>query len=114
MATQIIQNIDKLKIGNELKLRTVKQLEILSGLRDLQPIIAELIPNIMALNYDIKKDLRYKEGLEKGLEKGKAEAKNEIIISMLMKGKMSHFEISELVGVNVQIIDELAKSLERK
>jgi predicted transposase YdaD len=44
--------------------KCVKQLEILSNLRNLQSLIIELIPKIMALEYDIKKDLRYIEGRE--------------------------------------------------
>jgi predicted transposase/invertase (TIGR01784 family) len=111
VAKQILQHIDNLKIGNELKLRAVKQLEIISGLRNLQPLIAELIPNIMALNYDIRKDLRFKQGLEKGLEKGKIEARKEIIISMLKKAKLSHNEIAELVGVSLKDVLEIAKSI---
>ena len=48
------------------------QLEILSNLRNLQ---AEIIKQFstMSIHFDIKKDLRYQQGIEQGIEQGKAQ-----------------------------------------
>ena len=49
-------------------------MEILSNLRNLQPVITYQIEN-MSINYDLTKDLRYIVGVEEGKEIGKAEGK---------------------------------------
>ena len=112
----ILQSINELEIRNEIKLRTVKQLEVLSGLRNLQSLIVDLIPKIMALNYDIRKDLRFQQGLEQGLEqgekKGKKKNRDKMILALLKKGKLSREEIAEVAEVSVEYVDNLAKAIE--
>jgi len=72
------------KISEEsLFSKYIKQLEILSSLRDLQAIVIEEESN-MALTYDLEKDIRFMQGEEKGEARG--EAKGEI------KGKLSLLE----------------------
>ena len=63
------------KTKNQQKLqRYIYQMEILSNLRNLQPVITYQIEN-MSINYDLTKDLRYIVGVEEGKEIGKAEGK---------------------------------------
>lgn len=120
IAEQILRKINTLKIRNEIKLKSVKQLEVLSGLRNLQEIIDILIPKIMPLEYDITKDIRYKQGQEKGLEIGEAKEKkirkklDDVIIKFLKNGNMSIKEIAEFTNVSQAYVRKLAKSLEMK
>jgi DNA-binding MarR family transcriptional regulator len=119
IAEQILRKINTLKIRNEIKLKSVKQLEVLSGLRNLQEIIDILIPKIMPLEYDITKDIRYKQGQEKGMEIGEAKEKkirkklDDVIIKFLKNGNMSIKEIAEFTNVSQAYVRKLAKSLEK-
>ncbi len=47
----------------------IRQLEVLSQLRDLQKIVMDE-ENKMAITYDLNKDIRYQQGLERGEERG--------------------------------------------
>ncbi len=78
--------IDSLQIGTFQKKKTVRQLGILSRLRNLQPIDDKLIIKIMALNLDIKEDTYYM--------KGKKEEKDKMILAFLKIGKLSMEEPS--------------------
>ena len=119
IAKLILQSINRLEIRNEIKLKAVKQLEVLSGLRNLQTIIVELIPKIMALDYDIRKDLRYQQGLEQGEKigekigekKGLKEKQDKVIIALIKKGKLSRIEIAEVTEVTLDYVNDLAKTI---
>ena len=67
-----------------------RQLEIFAKLRNLQPIIIELLED-MALYYDLETDIRFLQGKEKGvaegMEKGKELGKEEGIKEGIEKGK---------------------------
>ena len=119
IAKLILQSINRLEIRNEIKLKAVKQLEVLSGLRNLQTIIVELIPKIMALDYDIRKDLRYQQGLEQGEKIGEKigekkclkEKQDKVIIALIKKGKLSRIEIAEVTEVTLDYVNDLAKTI---
>jgi predicted transposase/invertase (TIGR01784 family) len=108
---KILLKIDQLKKGTFYKQRIVRQLEVISGLRNLQPIIATLIPKIMALDYDIRKDLRYQQGVETGKIEGKLEEKIEMISALLKKGKLSMEEIAETAEVTLDYVKKIAEAL---
>ena len=78
--------------------RYIKQLEILSNLRNLQKLTIK-ISEKMALVYDLKTDVRYKQGIEQIIEK------------MLRKRKLSHEEIAEIVDVPVDHVQAIAQQL---
>ena len=68
-----ISTIERIRLLAEDELcltKYLKQLEILSNLRNLQEQTIKTINN-MALTYDLKSDLRYKAGLEAGREEAK-------------------------------------------
>ena len=88
-------------------MKSVKQLEVLSSLRNLQGIVELLIPKIMPIEYDIRKDLRYKQGLEQGLEKV-----DKMIIKLLKKGDMSIKEIAEFADVSQRHVKKLLDTLD--
>jgi hypothetical protein len=100
---KILLKIDQLKKGTFYKQRIVRQLEVISGLRNLQPIIATLIPKIMALDYDIRKDLRY--------QQGEKEKQDKMILNFLKKGKYSIEEIAEIAEVTLDYVKKIAESL---
>ncbi len=74
----------------------------------------------MPLEYDITKDIRYKQGQQKGLEIGEAKEKkirkklDDVIIKFLKNGNMSIKEIAEFTNVSQAYVRKLAKSLEMK
>ena len=110
---KLLEKIDSLDKGTFYKQRIVNQLEVISGLRNLQPIIVELIPKIMALDYDIRKDLRYQQGMQKGLEEG-LEKQDKIILALLKKGKLSQEDIAEAAEVPLDYIKKIAEELNKK
>jgi hypothetical protein len=83
VVAQIIQQLQS-KTKNKKRLqKLIMQLEILSNLRNLQPIIKKQL-STMLIDYDITKDLRYLEGIEKGIEKGIINSyKNGIAIALI-------------------------------
>ncbi|RMD90386.1 MAG: hypothetical protein D6813_09185, partial [Calditrichaeota bacterium] len=68
---KILVKQDELKKG-----KYIRQLEVLSQLRNLEEIIIEEEKK-MAIIYDIEKDVRYKQGIAKGLQKGITKGKKE-------------------------------------
>lgn len=115
----ILEKIENLEKGNFTKQRIVTQLEVISNLRGLQPIVEKLIPKVMAFDYDIKNDIRYiqgeKEGIEKGMEKGIEKGvelgMEKMIIALLKANKLSPEEISKISGFDLKKILEIKKHL---
>ena len=60
----------------------------------------------MAFDYDIKKDLRYKQG--------KKAYQTEIIINMLRSNRYSLEEIAEITKLKIEDILKIKKSLEQE
>ncbi|MCU0447473.1 MAG: hypothetical protein MUE85_21455 [Microscillaceae bacterium] len=107
-ATVVIQSVlEKLKSTTQDTTRRekcVKQLEILSNLRNLQ---AEIIKQLerMALTYDLEKDIRFKQGIEKG----KIEVKVLGIQKALKRGRLSLEEIAEDFEVSLDFVLQVKK-----
>jgi hypothetical protein len=96
---KVIQKIilalkDKTKNKRRLQ-KLIMQLEILSNLRNLQPIIKKQL-STMSIHYDVTKDLRYLQGEEKGEEKGK----NEKAIEVVLKGFENGISLSLLSNIS--------------
>jgi hypothetical protein len=85
--------------------RKLVQLEILGDLRNVQNIIIEEENKMATLYelYDIKRDLRYKQGKEDGIEK--------TIRNLLLKTKHSLKEIAEIVDVPLTFVETIKKQL---
>jgi hypothetical protein len=83
--------------------RYIKQLEILSNLRNLQELTIK-ISEKMALVYDLKTDVRYRQGIEQGIQL--------MIEKMLRKGKLNHQEIAEIADVAVDHVEVIARQLD--
>ena len=110
---KLLEKIDGLDKGTFYKQRIVNQLEVISGLRNLQPIIVELIPKIMALDYDIRKDLRYQQGMQKGLEEGLEKKQYKMILAFLKLGKLSMEEIANAAEVSLDYVKKIAEELKK-
>ncbi len=106
--------------------RYVKQLEVLSKLRNLQELTIK-ISEKMALVYDLETDVRFKQGveqgierglergLEQGIEKGVEQGINQgvdlTIERMIRRGKLSHADIAENAGVSIDHVEAIAQRI---
>ena len=115
VATELLMQLNTIPTETIRKEKCVKQLEILSNLRNLQSIIIELIPKIMALEYDIKKDIRYQQGIEQGIEigeqKGEQKKTDKGIENALKQDLLNVEQIAELFEVNVEYVLEIKSKL---
>jgi predicted transposase/invertase (TIGR01784 family) len=124
-AQTIVSELSKLCASNFGKY--ARQLEIFAKLRNLQPIIIELLEN-MALYYDLETDIRFLQGKEKGKELGKrkgekrekegrqegrqegrAERDIEVALNGLAKG-VDEQTIADLTGLSLAQIRALKKA----
>ena len=95
----------------------VTDLEILSGLRNLQPQTKKQVDK-MPIIYDLRKDIRFKEGLEKGLEKVEEKVEEKVnlekqasAVRMLKQGSLSAAMIAEFLDVPLDFILKVQKKL---
>ncbi len=102
--------------------RRIAQLEIFGELRDVQQIILEE-EQIMAITYNLKNDIRYKQGLEKGMERGlekglekgvqaghqKAtiEISTKVVLNLLANTDFSNEKIADMVNVSLDFVASL-------
>ena len=105
--SKILTKIESSENGTFYKQKIVTQLDVISSLRDLQLIVQKLTDKIMAFDYDIKKDLRYKQGKKEGKEEGL----EKMIIALLKDEKYSLEEISKISGLPLDKILLLKKTL---
>jgi hypothetical protein len=88
--------------------RKLVQLEILGDLRNVQNIIIEEENKMATLYelYDIKRDIRYKQGIEAGVEKS--------IKNLLLKTQLSLKEIADITEAPVTFVETIKNSLPKK
>jgi hypothetical protein len=107
-AEKVVEEIfAKLRMLQESDLkfqRSIKQLSILSLLRDLQPLIINRIQT-MALTLDISKDYFYQQG---------AEARTLKIAQEMLKKGLDKQLIAEITNLSVSDIEKLEKKKSRK
>lgn len=98
------------------------QLEIISDLRNLQPLLTKIM-NTMPITYDIRRDMRYKQGKAEGEALGKALGKAEgkaegvaeqalikdqsIVIRLLKKDVYSLETIAEIADVSLDFVEKI-------
>ncbi|PIY08792.1 MAG: hypothetical protein COZ18_10515 [Flexibacter sp. CG_4_10_14_3_um_filter_32_15] len=103
----ILQKIIDTTNPNLDQLKYVRQLEVLSLLRDLQKETLKQSKN-MALIYDIKKDLRYQEGRQEG----KIE-QTILAIKAFVEMNVPYQKIADSLKVSVEFVEEIAKSIKK-
>lgn len=84
---RILHKLQELSDNDRLLKKYIKQLEILSHLRNLQEETIKQ-SEAMAITYDIKKDVRYQQGKEEGKLEGKLEGKEEGKLEGKKEGKL--------------------------
>jgi hypothetical protein len=89
---QLIPNKERLQ-------KYLKQLEILSNLRNLQRETIKQINN-MALTYDIKTDLRYQQGIEQGVTLKSFE----VIMNLILQSNHDDTFIAGIAGVEEKTV----------
>ena len=88
----------------ELRLRKyIRQLEMLSKLRNLQPLTTK-ITEAMPIVYDIETDIRFLQGKEKGETSGK-----EIVVLNMLKNGLSVEQIIEIASLNRDFVLKIKK-----
>ncbi len=90
--------------------RSVRQLDMLSLLRDLQPLILKQEQK-MALTLDIKNDLRYQQGEKQGKQKGIKQGLVSTATEMIKKGFDNQI-ISEITKLPIQDIEAIRMKLQ--
>jgi predicted transposase YdaD len=122
----ILQHLLKL-VGRVERLKKYqRQLQILSRLRKLQPIVIKEISH-MPIKFDIQTDELYLEGIEKGIEQGIEKGieqgiekgieqgieknRHEAVVTMLLDGILSVDKIASYQGVTVDYVLEVKRNL---
>jgi predicted transposase YdaD len=92
----------------KLRLRKyIRQLEMLSKLRNLQPLTTK-ITEAMPFVYDIETDIRFLQGKEKGETFGKEIGKEIVVLNMLKNG-LSVEQIIEMASLNRDFVLKIKK-----
>jgi len=114
----ILQNLLRV-VGRVERLKKYqRQLQVLSRLRKLQPIVKKEI-SLMPIHYDIQTDELYLEGLEKGIEKGREEGiekgidkhRYDTVVRMLRASVLKVEQIAEFAGVTLEYVKDVQKKL---
>jgi len=117
---KILKQLQRLEQPSKGFSKYVLQLEVLSKLRNLQEETTKEI-STMPFTYDLKTDIRYKQGQEIGKEIGqkigeeKGYYKNQVNVTrkMLLKGIYSIEEISAITGLSIDEILKLSTEIKR-
>jgi hypothetical protein len=94
------------KVTNQQKLdKYIFQLEILSNLRNLQLTVTTQI-TAMSLNYDITKDIRFQQGIEKGEVIGIEKSAHQTALLLLALGKLTISEIATAINMPIEFVEK--------
>lgn len=117
---QIITRLRSIS-GESLQLdQRVKQLEVLSQLRNLQTQITQIL-SAMPFTYDLEKDIRFQQGIAQGVaegvEKGSEAVLRTTIERMLRslqyrQGILTLENIADFTGTNLEYVQEIRESLD--
>ncbi len=104
----ILATITKRVTEQESLNKYYRQLEILSNLRNLQLETTKFIGN-MPLTYDIRTDLRFKEGRQEGRQEGLESGVILIIINLVLKSDHDDAFISAISGVEAAQVAQIRR-----
>lgn len=96
----VLQRLRDLPVETLRKQKCVKQLEILSSLRNLQQETINQIEK-MPLTYDLEKDIRFQQG------------KEAVIVKFLKNSTLTVQEIARMAEVSVAYVQELAEKIRK-
>jgi predicted transposase YdaD len=115
IVTQILKRVKHLNKSDLNLQKNLVQLEIISSLRNLQPLLTKILAT-MPITFDIRKDLRFKQGRQEGKQEGRQEGKQEgrqeealikdqtFVINLLQKGIESLETIAEFATVEMAFV----------
>jgi predicted transposase YdaD len=107
IVTQILKRIKHLNKSDLNLQKNLVQLEIISSLRNLQPLLTKILAT-MPITFDIRKDLRFKEGKQEGRQEGRQEEAlikdQSFVINLLQKGIESLETIAEFAIVELAFV----------
>ena len=118
MIHQILLRLKELRDRGVRIDKYIQQLEIIANLRNLHEETVLQSRN-MALTYDLTKDLRYQEGVEKGEEKGTALTRMKMLRKMLLSkpfraGLITYEDIVEVTGFSLDEVEEVHQKMLKK
>jgi hypothetical protein len=93
--------------------RYVRQLEILSNLRDIQALTIKHT-EAMPITYNIETDVRYQQGIEKGIEKGKETEKEGMITALLQSGLLTDKQIAQVANTSLIRVRKIKAQITKK
>ncbi len=105
---QILKRLKELDEGGLKLEKHLVQLEIISDLRNLQPLLTKIM-DTMPITYDIRKDVRFKQGNQEG----KQEGKQEVVISLLQNTSYSLDSMANLVKVSIDFVQKTKEGYEK-
>lgn len=114
---KILERLKTLETASQNVGKYVLQLEVLSKLRNLQ---VETIKEIstMPFTYDLKTDIRFKQGREigkeEGIEQGIEQEKGQVAVKMLSQTSLTVNQIAAIAGLSISEIKKLKASFEKK
>ncbi len=110
----ILKKLVYLKGDSIATRKFIKQLEIISKLRNLQELTTKTIDN-MSITFDITTDVRFKQGLEQGLEQGGALKMTVAIINIVKEKIITDSEkIALIFDVSVEFVENTQKALKKE
>lgn len=110
---RILSRINELSKEKTSFGKHIRRLEVLSNLRKLQPLFIKISQD-MAFTYDLKTDIRYKQGKAKGKAEGIAEGKKKGLELGMAEGsiKKATTAATKMLRTNRFTIQEIADFLE--
>ena len=117
MLSKIIKKL-KSSVNSDLRLKKfIRQLQVLSMLRNLQPILNE-IEDLMPLTIDYTQDIYYqtglKQGVEEGIEKGIKKGIEKGIEKFILRTSMTDNEIALAFEVPTALVKKIRDRMEKK
>lgn len=115
VVTMILTKLKSLKTGTLKREKCFKQLEVLSNLRNLQSEIIKQL-EIMALTYDLEKDIRFQQGISKGISKGETqgiEKTNILTVKRMLADQLPVEQIAKYVEVSIEFVQKIADSIKK-
>lgn len=120
----ILERLRELDKGGLVLEKHFVQLEIIANLRNLQPLLTKIMET-MPITYDLRKDIRYKQGKLEGKIEGKLEGKIEgkieaalakdqtFVISLLSNGISPLEKIADLTLLDLDFVKMTKARFER-
>ncbi len=107
----VLEKLDSLNTKGLKREKSIKQLEILSKLRNLQQEIINQIKD-MAFTYDLHSDIRFRQGVNLGINQGE-EKKAVAAIKNMLTSNFPLEQIASIVDVSYDFVKKIADSLKK-